>query len=143
MRNLLAIAAAAAVIIAVCGCEKVKEFSAEETDPAPDSVAPAPETATNEVCRAPTKEEYYKLLREGYEPPRRTVRGGGYGYSGTGTTPTPRRKISEAEGEAMKRKFGEGRKYAASGRGDKPEVPSYIDEDEDGTYPPRDFKGHD
>lgn len=140
MRNFLLIAVAAGLIVAAGGCEKIKTLSTKESEPAPDSVAaPAPAEPAKKVERAPTKEEYYRLLREGYEPPRRTVRAGGYDDSGT--TPTKRRVISEKEGEGMKVKFGEGRKYAASGRGDEPKVPSYIDEDDDGTYPPREFKG--
>jgi hypothetical protein len=142
MRNLLALAVAAGLIVAVGGCEKIKTLTGNRTKPAPDSVAaPAPAEPAKKAERAPTKEEYYRMLREGYEPPRRNVRTGGYSYSGT--TPAKRRKISEKEGEGLKVKFGEGRKYAASGRGEEPEVPSYIDEDDDGTYPPREFKGHD
>lgn len=139
MRNFLAVAVAAGLIVATGGCEQIKTLSGKEPEPAPDSVA-APAEPAKKASRAPTKEEYYRLLREGYEPPRRTVRTGGYGYSGT---PAKRREISEKEGEGMKVKFGEGRKYAASGRGEEPEVPSYIDEDEGGTNPPREFKGHD
>jgi hypothetical protein len=140
MRNFFAVAVAVGLILAVGGCEKIKTITGKGTEPAPDSVAaPAPKEPVKKVSRAPTKEEYYRLLREGYEPPRRTVRTGDYDY--TGTTPTKRRVISEKEGEGMKVKFGEGRKFAASGRGEEPKVPSYIDEDDDGTYPPREFKG--
>jgi hypothetical protein len=140
MRNFLVIAVAAGLIVAAGGCEKIKTLSGKDAGPAPGSVAaPAPAEPAKKAYRAPTKEEYYRMLREGYEPPRRTVRAGGYDYSGT--TPTGRREISEKEGEGMKVKFGEGRKYAASGRGEEPKVPSYIDEDEGGTYPPREFKG--
>jgi hypothetical protein len=143
MRNFLAIAAAAGLILLFGGCEKLKIFSDKDAAPAPDSVAaPAPAEPVAKAPRVPTKEEYYRLLRRGYKPPRRSVRTGGYDYSGSGAAPAQRREISEAEGEALKRKFGEGRKYAASGRGEEPKVPSYIDQDKDGTNPPRDFKGH-
>jgi hypothetical protein len=140
MRKFLAVAVAAGLIVAVGGCEQIKTLSGKDAEPAPVA-APAPKEPAKKVYRAPTKEEYYRLLREGYEPPRRTVRAGGYDYYGT--TPTERRKISEKEGAGMKVKFGEGRKFAASGRGEEPKVPSYIDEDEGGTYPPRELKGHD
>lgn len=141
MRNFLAVAVAVGLVVMVGGCEKIKTLSGKGTETAPDSVtAPAAEPA-KKAFRAPTKEEYYRMLREGYKRPRRSVRAGGPGYSGAGTAPVERREISEKEGEALKVKFGEGRKYAASGRGEDPEVPSYIDEDEDGTYPPREFKG--
>ena len=141
MRNFFAVAVAATLILGAGGCEKIKTLTTKDTEPVPDSVAaPASAEPAKKVERAPTKEEYYRLLREGYEPPRRTVRAGDTYYSGT--TPTERRPISEKEGEGLKVKFGEGRKYAESGRGEQPKVPSYIDEDDDGTYPPRDFKGH-
>jgi hypothetical protein len=140
MRNFLLIALAAGLVLAAAGCEKIKTLAGKDAEPAPDSVAaPASAEPVKKVERAPTKEEYYRMLREGYQPSRRTVRAGGYDYSGT--TPSERRVISEKEGEGMKVKFGEGRKFAASGRGEEPKVPSYIDEDDDGTYPPREFKG--
>ena len=143
MRNFLAVAVTAGLIVAAGGCEKIKTLSGKYTEPAPDSVAPpASAEPAKKAFRAPTKEEYYRMLREGYKQPRRSVRAGDPGYSGAGTAPVERREISEKEGEGLKVKFGEGRKYAASGRGEDPKVPSYIDEDEDGTYPPREFKGH-
>ncbi|HUU57410.1 MAG TPA: hypothetical protein VMW93_08720 [bacterium] len=144
MRNFLAVAVAVGLVVMVGGCEKIKTLSGKDTESAPDSVtAPASAEPAKKAFRAPTKEEYYRMLREGYKPPRRSVRAGGPGYSGAGAAPGERREISEKEGEALKIKFGEGRKYAASGRGEEPEVPSYIDEDEDGTNPPREFEGHD
>jgi hypothetical protein len=142
MRTFSALAAAAVLALAANGCEQLKTLAGREAEPAPDSVAaPAPNEPVAKTFRAPTKGEYYRLLREGYKPPRRAVRTGGPSYAGTASG--ERREISEKEGEGLKAKFGEGRKYAASGRGEEPKVPSYIDEEEDGTYPPREFQGHD
>lgn len=124
-------------------CEKLKGLRETRPPAPPETVAAAPtaESPEKEPFHPPTKEEYYRMLRAGYKPPLRTV--SGEGYTTTGTAPRERRPISEAEGNALKEKFGEGRKYAASGRGDEPKAPSYIERDKDGTYPPREFKGRD
>jgi len=142
MPKYVAVAAALAIIAILGGCEKLKGLSKNEpSEPAgPAVAAPAAETAAKKPFRAPTKEEYYRMLRAGYKPPRGIVTG--EGYTSSGATPAKRPPLSEAEGDALKAKFGEGRKYAASGRGEEPKAPSYIEHD-DGTYPPREFKGHD
>ncbi len=132
------IALALAVAFSICGCEKLAGRG--ETAPA-ETVASAPpgEAPQEEPFHPPTKEEYYRMLRAGYKPPRHAV--SGESYAPTGTGPSKRSPISEAEGNALKEKFGEGRKYAASGRGEEPKAPSYVEHDEDGTYPPKEFKG--
>ena len=135
-------AAALAAVAALSGCEKFKGRTENGPRAPAETVAAAPTTEKPELesFHVPTKDEYYRMLRAGYKRPRRTVTGGGYASSRK--TPRERYPISEAEGDALKVKFGEGRKYAASGRGDEPKVPSYVEHD-DGTYPPREFKGHD
>jgi hypothetical protein len=143
MRIYVTFALILSITLLLSACEKLKGLR-ETQPPAPaETVAAAPtaESAEKEPFHPPTKEEYYRMLRAGYKPPLRTV--SGEGYTTTGTAPRERRPISEAEGYELKYKFGEGRKYAASGRGDEPEAPSYIEHDNDGTYPPREFKGHD
>jgi hypothetical protein len=129
-----------AVAFSICGCEKLAGRG--ETPPA-ETVASAPpaEAPQEKPFYPPTKEEYYRMLRAGYQPPRHAV--SGEGYAPTGTSPSKRSPVSEAEGNALKEKFGEGRKYAASGRGEEPKAPSYVEHDEDGTYPPKEFKGGD
>jgi hypothetical protein len=134
---------ALAVAVAICGCEKLKNLREGQTRGPAETVAAAPsaETAAKKPFHPPTKEEYYRMLRAGYKSPRRVV--SGEGYAPAGTTPPKRSPISEAEGNALKEKFGEGRKYAASGRGEEPKAPSYVEHDDDGTYPPREFNGGD
>jgi hypothetical protein len=145
MRTYLALDLLISVALLISACSKMR--GSHEPLPAvpADTVAAAPtaESADGEPFHPPTKEEYYHMLRAGYKAPLRTVSGDG--YRTTGTAPGTRYPISEAEGYDLKYKFGEGRKAAASGRGEEPEVPSYIEhgEDDDGTYPPREFKGHD
>ncbi len=141
MHKYLIIALAVGVTFSFYGCDKLKGLK-ETQPPAPaETVAAAPtaETPEKESFRPPTKEEYYRMLRAGYKPPRHVVTGEGYAPT---TTSGGRRPISEAEGHDLKVKFGEGRKYAASGRGDEPEAPSYVEHDDEGTYPPREFEGH-
>ncbi|UCH79184.1 MAG: hypothetical protein JSU81_04350 [Candidatus Coatesbacteria bacterium] len=142
MNRYLAVFLSVAIIIPAAGCERLKLFSEEETAPEAETVAaPAPEEKPAEKpVGAPNKEEYYRMLRAGYEPPRRTVRSGG--YLGSGTPRPERRTLSEKEGEGLKWKYGEGRKFAASGRGEEPKIPEYIDHD-DGTNPPREYRGDD
>ncbi len=134
---------ALAVAVATFGCEKLKNLRERQPREPAETVAAAPsaETAAKKPFRPPTKEEYYRMLRAGYKPPRHVV--SGEGYAPAGTTPSKRSPISEAEGNALKEKFGEGRKYAASGRGEEPKAPSYVEHGGDGTYPPKEFKGGD
>jgi hypothetical protein len=143
MRKYAIIALAVGITFSFCGCEKLKGIRETQPSAPAETVAAAPtaESSAKEPFRPPTKEEYYRMLRSGYRPPRHAV--SGEGYTPTGTTPGERRAISEAEGYELKVKFGEGRKYAASGRGDEPEAPSYVEHDDEGTYPPREFKGDD
>ncbi len=143
MHKYVIVAAALGTAFSFCGCEKLRGLR-ENQPPAPaETVAAAPtaDPPEKEPFRPPNKEEYYRMLRAGYEPPRHTVTG--EGYSPTAGTPGESRPISEAEGYDLKVKFGEGRKYAASGRGDEPKTPSYVEHDDEGTYPPREFNGRD
>ncbi|MGD8719798.1 MAG: hypothetical protein PVH29_13370 [Candidatus Zixiibacteriota bacterium] len=142
MRVVFSVSAAILAVAFLCGCEQLKVTADEDVVEPAETVAkaPAPEPRVKTLDRAPTKEEYYKMLQDGYKPPSRTVTSGGYSYGGSSTP--PKRKLSEAEGDALKVKYGEGRKYAHSGRGEDPEIPSYVDHD-DGTNPPREFKGGD
>jgi hypothetical protein len=139
----LCFALALAVAVGICGCEKLKSLREGQTRGPAETVAapPSAETAAKGPFHPPTKEEYYRMLRAGYKPPRHAV--SGEGYASAGTTPSTRSPISEAEGNALKEKFGEGRKFAASGRGEEPKAPSYVEHDDEGTYPPKEFKGHD
>lgn len=143
MRKYVPIAFALGIAFSFCGCEKLRGRAESEPSAPGDTVAAAPtaETPEKEPFHVPTKEEYYRMLRAGYEPPRHAVTG--EGYTPTGTPRRERRAVSEAEGYELKVKFGEGRKYAASGRGEQPKTPSYVEHDDEGTYPPREFKGHD
>lgn len=143
MHKYLIIALALGITFSFCGCEKLKGLRGNEPPAPAETVAAAPtaESSAKEPFHPPTKEEYYRMLRAGYRPPRHTV--SSEGYAPAATTPGEHRPISEAEGYDLKVKFGEGRKYAASGRGDEPEAPSYVEHDDEGTYPPREFKGHD
>lgn len=143
MRKYVPIALALGIAFSFFGCEKLWGRAESEPSPPADTVAAAPtaETPEKEPFHPPTKEEYYRMLRAGYRPPRLAV--SGEGYTPTGTPRRERRAISEAEGYELKVKFGEGRKYAASGRGEEPKAPSYVEHDDEGTYPPREFNGHD
>jgi len=142
MIRYLAIFFAVTLVIASVGCDRLRLFSQEEGETEAETVAAPPpqEKPAEKRVGAPTKEEYYRMLRSGYEPPRRAV--SGEGYLGSGTPPRERRTLSEKEGEGLKWKYGEGRKFAASGRGEEPKIPEYIDHD-DGTNPPRGYRGDD
>lgn len=143
MLKYLILSAALAAVTVPSGCEKFKGRTENGPRASAETVAAAPATEKPEFepFHVPTKEEYYRMLRAGYKSPRRTVTD--EGHARNRNTPRERYPIAEAEGDALKVKFGEGRKYAASGRGDEPKVPSYVERDDDGTYPPREFKGHD
>jgi len=116
------------------GCEGFKKaFGQSDAAPtaAPPSTAvsaPAPAPAPKGPFQPWDKSKYFDMLHKGYKPPARTVTSGGYTSSGTGTGKT--RVISEKEGEGLKYKYGEGKKYAASGRGDDPELPDFIKKDD-------------
>jgi len=141
MRPALAIITLAAATSMFGACSRLKGGDERQpTAAAPVAVGTAATAETAAPFHVPTKEEYYQMLRAGYEPPRHTVSGNGYSSGSAGTT---RPRLSEKEGEGLKWKFGEGRKAAAGGRGEAPKAPSWVQHDDEGTYPPRDFKGGD
>jgi len=134
MKTLITIVGVAALALAGA-CERIKNVTGR---PAPVNKDNSP-PRTVETYKVPTKEEYYRLLMSGYRPPRHTLAAGGYDGGGPAS---PKRPVSEGEGHALKIKYGEGRKYAAAGKGEQPEIPAFLDHD-DGTFPPRGWKGDD
>jgi len=98
MRKYVPIAFARVITFSFCGCEKLKSLR-ETQPPAPaETVAAVPtaKTPEKEPFRPPTKEEYYHMLRAGYEPPRHAVTGEGYTPTGKPprAAPSPRRRVT-------------------------------------------------
>jgi hypothetical protein len=133
-----AIITAVLVTAVFAGCEGLKQaFGQNETAPtaAPPATAvstPAPAPAPKEPFRTWDKNKYFDMLHRGYKTPARAVTSSGYTGSGTTTTTGGKKRvISEKEGEGLKYKLGEGKKYARSGRGSDPKVPDFINNGDD------------
>lgn len=129
---IISAATAAAVFI---GCEGMKkalgqgETALTAAPPSTVAKAPAPPPAPPDPFKAWDKNKYFDMLHKGYTVPTRTATAGG--YTGSGTTSGKKRVLSEKEGEGLKYKLGEGRKYAVSGRGADPKVPDFVEKDDD------------
>jgi len=137
--------------LAVAGCQQFNTLTKKDAGtptaapPSPSTAAtkaPVPSTAAKKPGHVPSKMEYYQMLRSGYKPPAHTVSGEGPGGAVASGASGRTWNITEEEGYLLKYKYGEGRKYYASGHGKKPQAPDYIhhEEGEGGTYPPREWK---